>query len=248
MEHTLVAEFPPLGLDASDGDYLVEREYETNYEEIGNGIFVSKTVIDLTGYQLSDSTVFFRSSFEQAAGIYGIYWSPTLDPISSEVVPMRPTQLGVMEQVIVSTVPLSTDNLLSLIFSSPGFNQRNTATLPFGDFGSFNRTHIIHGNMTLHGIQTTIADPMDSLAGYSPMGRIVSEHYSSLEPTTADRLFCYRYFDMIGPAYNEGADIGGVSNFFAPALRVILPIVATEEPWLEYMMRQKRGYELANQV
>ena len=68
-----------------------------------------------------------------------------------------------------------------------------------------------------------------------------------LEPTTADKLYCYRLLYMFGPA----ADVGnatGITNFYAPPLRVVLPIVTAEEPWLEYVMRQSRSYELANQV
>ena len=240
-ERTLVAEFQPLSL-ASDEAGAWELKIPTNYEELAFGIYASKTTIDLSGYQMRDETVFFRSSFEQVGSLYSITWQ-----VGSTPREMLPNRLNVLEQVIVSSVPMNDQQLIAYTNGSPGFNNYQEISLPAGEWGNFNREHIIHGHYTIHGIQTNIADPLDE-AGYSIQSRIVSEYYSSLEPTTADKLYCYRLFYMFGEPGDSQQDLTGIEFYFAPPLRVIMPIVTAEEPWLEYVMRQSRSYELANQV
>tara|TARA_B100001250_G_scaffold251550_1_gene216237 strand:+ start:1876 stop:2598 length:723 start_codon:yes stop_codon:yes gene_type:complete len=238
-ERTLVVEFQPLSIE-DDTRGAWQYSTTTNYEELSLGLFVSRSSLDLSGYQLKDETVFFRSSFEQVGSLYSIQWQlESADPI-------LPNRLNVLEQVIVSTVPMNDSQLQAYIQGSPGFNQYSDAGLPAGEWGNFNREHIIHGHYSIHGIQTNIADPLDA-AGYSIQSRVVSEYYSSLEPTTADKLYCYRLLYVFGPALDSG-NATGITNFYAPPLRVIMPIVTAEEPWLEYVMRQARSYELANQV
>ena len=240
-ERTLVAEFQPLSI-SSDLAGAWGYRIPTNYEELAFGIYASRTTLDLSGYQMRDETVFFRSSFEQVGSLYSIEWQT-----DSSSTPILPRNLIALEQVIVSTVPLNNDQLLAYTNGSPGFNNYQESSLPTGEWGNFNREHIIHGHYSIHGIQTNIADPLTA-GGYSPQSPIVSEYYSSLEPTTADKLYCYRLFYMFGPPGDLSRDVGGISFYFAPPLRVIFPIVTAEEPWLEYVMRQSRSYELANQV
>jgi len=66
----------------------------------------------------------------------------------------------------------------------------------------------------------------------------------SLEPTAADKLFIYRIALPIG--------VTALANDFTriqlPGCRVGLIGQMADEPQLEYMMRLKRSYELANQV
>ncbi len=238
-ERTLVAEFQPLSIKTT-GAGTYEPLFTTNYEELTLGLYVSRTSLDLSGYQMKDETVFFRSSFEQVGSLYSIEWMPFGKAI-------LPRNLNVLEQVIISSVPMNDSQLQAYIQGSPGFSQYANADLLVGEWGNFNREHIIHGHYTIHGIQTNIADPLDA-PGYSLQTRLVSEYYSSLEPTTADKLYCYRILYMFGPAVNDSTSQSGVSKFYAPPLRVVLPIVTAEEPWLEYVMRQSRSYELANQV
>jgi len=58
-------------------------------------------------------------------------------------------------------------------------------------------------------------------------------------------LYCYRFLALPNGA---AADEYGATGLVLPALRVILDAFTVEEPDLEYMMRLKRSYELANQV
>ena len=240
-ERTLVTEFQPLYI-SSDGAGAWEYRVPTNYDELAFGIYVSRTTLDLSGYQLKDETVFFRSSFEQVGSLYSVTWQ-----VDAAKTPILPNRLNVLEQVIISSVPMNDQQLIAYTNGSPGFSNYQEASIPAGEWGNFNREHIIHGHYTVHGIQTNIADPLTA-AGYSIQSRIVSEYYSSLEPSTADKLYCYRLFYMFGPPGDAVRDEGGIEFYFAPPLRVVLPIVTAEEPWLEYVMRQARSYELANQV
>ena len=68
--------------------------------------------------------------------------------------------------------------------------------------------------------------------------------FSSLEPTAADCLYCYRVAAI--PTAQTGGT--GIDFVYLPPKRVILDAFTVEEPELSYMMRLKRSYELANQV
>jgi hypothetical protein len=66
----------------------------------------------------------------------------------------------------------------------------------------------------------------------------------SLEPTAADKLFASR---IVMP-YGKVANTILMTSMASPAQRVGFRGMMAEEPTLEYMMRLKRSYELANQV
>jgi len=245
-ERTLCASHQPLYLMTDRDGYLRVPTQETEYRNMGNTLstmWMSESKLDLTGYQMNDLTVFFRSSFEQKGGPYTIYWET-----DDEANPVNPNELAVIEQVIISSVPFNDDQIRSTWIASPGFDQfPNAALAATYEWGNFDRGHIIHGHFTYHGpnAQTAASYARD---GYAIMTPLVSDYYSSLEPTTADALYCYRFFRMIGAPVEPGQAGTGPIQFSAPALRVLLPMVTAEEPWLEYVMRQSRSYELANQV
>lgn len=245
-ERTLTASFQPLTLATDRDGYIMPPTNMTEYRNMGNTLstmWMSESKIDLAGYQLNDLTVFFRSSFEQKGGVYTITWE-TDDP----AIPVDPNDLAVIEQVIISSVPFTDDQIKSTWIASPSFDQYPQAALTAGyEWGNFDRGHIIHGHFTYHGTNTQTAASY-SLNGYAIMTPLVSDYYSSLEPTTADALYCYRFFRMVGAPVEAGQAGTGAVQFSAPALRTLMPIVTAEEPWLEYVMRQSRSYELANQV
>ena len=92
----------------------------------------------------------------------------------------------------------------------------------------------MHQHQIIYSHDSTTA----GTSGTSIYRVVSSQSASSLEPTAADKLYCYRLITMSGTS-------GGMSK---PAARVMIPCTITIEPNLEYMMRLKRSYELANQV
>ena len=239
-ERTLTASFQPWAV-YGDAAPSWQPLYPMNYSQPRESIFYSESSIDLSGYNLNDLTVFFRSSFEQKSGPYTVYWNVDDGEVS-------PTELALVEQVIITSVPMDDDQIQASWISSPGFEQYPASLLGANyDWGNFDRGQIIHGHFTYHGPNAQTAASY-AANGYAVLTPLVSEYYSSLEPSAADRLYCYRMFKLVGGAVEFESSRTGPYQVHAPALRVVLPIVTAEEPWLEYVMRQSRGYELANQV
>ena len=223
MQRTLVAEFPPVSFSTdSDGNVTVNISGGyTNLSSTNLALFLHETRIDLSGYALQRKTFYPYSSFEQrAAEVSGTFANST-------------TGRNVQDIIIVSSVPLPTTqaDMISIIGQLPGFS--NVDFFGLGTFRS-NRDPLIHQHRLVYSHDSTIA----GTAG-SSVYRISSDiSASSLEPTAADELYCYRI--VSSNATNGGA--------FIPAARVLIPGTIGTEPKLEYMMRLKRSYELANQV
>lgn len=223
MQRTLVAEFPYLNFEI-DRDGLVTVPANggyTNLSGTGLGLFLFETNIDLSGYALESKTFFPYSSFEQRAAEVSANFG---DDTSSR---------NIQDIIIVSSVPLQTDqaSMSQIIGQLPGFSNLN---LFGGTYFRLNRDPLIHQHKL-----TFSHDSTTSTIGGSSVYRITSDiSAGSLEPTAADLLYCYRII-------SSSAKDGGV---FMPAARVLIPGTISTEPTLEYMMRLKRSYELANQV
>ena len=71
------------------------------------------------------------------------------------------------------------------------------------------------------------------------------QDFSSLEPTAVDTLYVYRVFTMSASA-EEGRT--GLDRVDMSPARIIMDAMADKEADIPYLMRLKRGYELANQV
>lgn len=232
MDRTLVAEFPWFNIESDLGDPASwGYNLVTDTREIATYTWVQEMKLDLSGYTQSDLTVGFRRSFEQMGGMDSVFWL-SYDPNTD----------GIGENTIISSVPFTDAQLLASIASAPGF-------IPFHppgvlDFGNFNRTHIIHGHYEVKFANTTIGAGAFGSSGNASLLNATDNYYSSLEPTAADCLYCYRVISTPAPADNRD----GVTRISLPAKRVILDAFTVEEPDLEYMMRLKRSYELANQV
>jgi len=232
MDRQLIVEFPWLLLGAQENVYS-ERASTNTRKIVGftNG-YVQEIKLDLSGYVQSDLTVGFRRSFEQSGGIEYMTWQ-TFDVEND----------GVIENVIISSVPMN-DTQLGLAFvSCPGFTPYKDQGLTL-DWGNFNRTHIIHGHFRYLFPNSTIGSTAFNAKGAAALMAITDNEYSSLEPTAADCLYCYRIIAVPAPGNEES----GISTVSLPPKRVILDAFTVEEPHLEYMMRLKRSYELANQV
>lgn len=245
-DRLLNVEFAPLalsGLEDTTGGWTFAKDLTTDYRPVANSnnqYWVTEHKLDLAGYNREDLTVYFRNSFEQRGSFQSLNWEATpKDPLQS-------FDSGIFEITIISSVPLTDSNLAYSAFTVPGFIPFH---FPAGtlDAGNFNRTHIIHGSAYLHGIDTSIGsdDLTGKGAGYTRT--IQMNEFSSLEPTAADALYCYRLF-ALSQSYDPVEDVGRLSQVLMAPKRVILNCMIDEEPFLEYMMRLKRSYELANQV
>ena len=245
-DRVLVAEFPELavtGDDTAKRGWVFADKRESNYRRLATGRqWVSQTKIDLSGYVLDDLTVYFRNSFEQAAAPYFGSWEVP----DASVSVMNTYKTILQEHVILSSVPLSDANISALAFSTPGFIA-SSFTLPVFDPGTFDRTQIIHGhNKTMSVNDTTASEPLNADGnGYYTVFNY--NDYSSLEPTAADCIYCYRIL-FLPASKRDGTSIAGMDDIVIPATRVMLNSMTSQEPELEYLMRLKRSYELANQV
>ena len=224
MQRTLCVEFGPLGVqfNAVSGNY---EPYLTGagYEDLTGGFFVLQQDIDLSGYAMDKKTFYPYSSFEQRGGTTSGRFATSLT-----------TQPYLTDMTIISSVPMSNADLIQSIITAPGFNY------PYGLLGSpgrFNREHIIHGELKWYTVDSTLA----VAGGANTLKLLDREIFSSLEPTAADKLYCYR---LVSIQATTGEGFIGTW----PASRLLLPGNISSEPKLEYMMRLKRSYELANQV
>jgi hypothetical protein len=216
MQRTLVAEFPPFGLTVDrDNNRTVQS---TGYTTIGVNVYLNETSIDLSGYALQKKSFYPYSSFEQR----------------NTAVIANFTDQGsgrnVVDNIIISSIPLdlSGTNPNLLAAALPGF---------IGNIGTgyrLNRDPLMHQHQIIYSHDSTTSG-----AGGTSIYRVVSsQSASSLEPTAADKLYCYRLITT------NGVD----GDLTMPAARVMIPGTISTEPSIEYMMRLKRSYELANQV
>lgn len=230
MQRTLTAEFPSWYVQydrsATKWDIMpaASGDWTTLSTSPTGAFFFNETVIDLSGYALERKSFFPYSSFEQRSGTT----SATIDAGTLTVQPY------VWDATIITSVPMNQSELISSITTAPGFIQ-------FSGVGAFglrqNRDQILHGEQKIYTLDSTL-----SVSGVSNYLKLISrELFSSLEPTAADKLYCYRVCGVVA---------GSTEATFAnlPATRVLMPGNITSEPQLEYMMRLKRSYELANQV
>ena len=234
MDRQLTVEFPWLSLDLIiDGVATYQLLPATDVRKLlGNDrLYVAEQKIDLSGYVQDSLTVGFRRSFEQLGGSYFITWAKIFDP----------QDYGI-ETTLVSSVPLNDDQLLAATVGMPGFTNYSTGVI---DWGTFNREHIIHGSYKVHYVNSVVGSAAFNATGGATMVPFVDNYFSSLEPTAADCLYCYRI--MLAPDHGNTTN-NGTQTVVYPPMRVILDAFTVEEPELEHMMRLKRSYELANQV
>lgn len=233
MDRTLVVEFPALALiiDTKTGGWRQSPATDTRKIGTTGQAYVQEMKLDLSGYVQSDLTVGFRRSFEQVGGADSMFWE-SYDPNVDSLI----------EVTIVSSVPMNDEQLGLASIVCPGFTVYDLGGI---DFGNFNRTHIIHGRYQVMYANSVIGAGSFTNKGNATLTSLVDNYFSSLEPTAADCLYCYRV--IIAPSPGTPAS-NGVTQFSLAPKRVILDAFTVEEPELEYMMRLKRSYELANQV
>ena len=196
-----------------------------DWQQLGPAQFFYESTIDLSGYSLQHKTLYPYTSFSQLGGTYAANYIAVLTE-----------QPYVCETNIISSVPLSSDDVFAALFNSaPGFLGYMNAGTAYG-YGTAERTNIIHGEVSVYTVDSNTVVP-----GANAYVRLFDKFtFSSLEPTASDTLYCYRALYFI----HKGDE---VQSAIAPPLRVLLPSTIGEEPQKEYLMRLKRSYELANQ-
>lgn len=244
MDKVLCVEFPPLILedDTTPGSTKYIQQTVTDYTPLpgtNDQYWVNEHKLDLSGYQLEDLTVYFRNSFEQRAAGTSVNWDVD-DPAN----PLQPFDAAILEMTLLSTVPLTDDNLKAAVLGGPGFIRENSTTL---DFGNFNRTQIIHGTNIIWSLDTSFGTLSLAASGAAYCRIIQSQDFSSLEPTASENIYCYRVI-YLAEAYDRIQNLSGLTLVAVPAKRVLLNVKVDKEEQLQYMMRLKRSYELANQV
>ena len=222
MQRTLCAEFPLFNVQWDRTSEAYEFVTVSPYTALGATAFVAQQDIDLSGYAMQKKTFYPYSSFEQRGSGTSAQTAATLN-----------LQPYIGEITLISSVPLDNDALITALTFSPGFIPGSGT----GINSRFDRSVILHGEIKTFTIDTTMA-----VAGGNNFLRLIDRQtFSSLEPTAADKLYGYR---IIGLAAAEGE----IETAYVPASRVLIPGTLSAEPKLEYMMRLKRSYELANQV
>ena len=242
MDRLLVAEFPGFAIQADyvERQWMQQTNFQTEYRPIaglGNTGWVNEQTLDLTGYLMQDLTTYFRQSFEQRSGASSVQWT------AEAANPLTSFAAGYFESILVTTVPLTDSMMAAALFTAPGFIPYSGLAL---DPGNFNRDHVIHGRFYVHGIDSALtADAFtDNGAAYT---RVVQERdFSSLEPVAVDTLYIYRMFVASDPSSADND--GRLTQITEPAARVLLDATMGKEEDIPYLMRLKRGYELANQV
>ena len=222
MQRTLCAEFPFLNVQWSKGSEVYEFVTVSPYQALGLNSWFCQQDIDLSGYAMQKKTFYPYSSFEQRSSGTSADTDATLT-----------VQPYIGEITLISSVPLDDDALTLALTFSPGFTPASGS----GINSRFDRSVILHGE-----IKTFTVDSSMAVAGGNNFLRLIDRQtFSSLEPTAADKLYGYRIITLAGGE-------GEINLAFVPSSRVLMPGTLSEEPKLEYMMRLKRSYELANQV
>ena len=175
--------------------------------------------IDLSGYANQYLTFFIDGAITQEHPVRGLTGQEAG---------------GMYDATIITTVPLDVGEYLNdLVFlSSPG--------MP-GIVGT--GTSLSPETVLYSRIVCSLADTAtpSSTGILRPNG---AGQLGTLESTAADKLFVYR---IVVPLATVSQGIG-FTSIAAPAQRIVLQGTMAEEPTIEYMMRLKRSYELANQV
>lgn len=218
MQRTLCAEFSYVILGEDQQSNLVPTF--GGWEHLGGNTSFTQQDIDLSGYAMERKTFYPYSSFEQRANTEYMRSAAVLT-----------TQPYLVELTLVSSVPLSNADLMVSLVNAPGF-----ISLTSG-FNRFDRSVILHGELRSYTLDSTTSVP----GGLNALKLLDRQVFSSLEPTAADKLYCYRVITV-------EATSGEITSISLPSSRILIPGNIGLEPKLEYMMRLKRSYELANQV
>lgn len=222
----------PAGIASRDPATAPDSEWETVYgawqaiPNSENSMFY-ETSIDLSGYANQSLTFFPESGFRQQAPYSAITGA---------------TAAGLIEATIITTVPMSAVDILNAIAlgTTPALPQvfESDPTQP----ATLNDPGLMWSNVLYCDVRLGLVDiGTPSNTGFVKPTQ--AGQTGSLQATAADKLYVYkvlRPLNTVAPT--------DLSSIASGAERVGLIGVMAQEPTVEYMMRLKRSYELANQV
>jgi len=239
FDRTLTIEIPPSYWDVNPTNGILSfPDPATTIGAYSGGWTVDEnaarfeSTIDLSGYERQDLTFFPYASFLQEGG----FWLYT-------------DGAGAYTIDVLSSIPIDFDTLYTNMVgqSSPGFTP-----LSFGTFAvqAQNPDTVIHSQFRLQSRNSQFPGNFFLETELEAFG-------SSLEPTAADKLYFYRVVLLLQDANPDPGDPSATppippgepygTDLLIPAGRIKIPGRMMKEPDLEYMMRLKRSYELANQ-
>jgi len=219
-ERNLRIEIPPCYVTASAGTDYDGLTGLNGWEQVTGApnILYWEGTIDLTGYAMNKKTFFPELGFIQEGPFWNCFGGSGQTVIT-----------------IISSIPLDPVQVYTQVVSNnggPGFidlnlvatgtNQQDWNTVLFGE----TQVNLINASLP----QLGICQP------------ITNKQFGSLSATAADTLFCMKIVSPTTVASLIGDDLN------IPASRIIISGRFGEEPDVEYFMRLKRSYELANQV
>jgi len=238
-ERTIVAEIPPaqFDVDTTNGDLTPTLDkYSGGWvpHPVYNNAMTWEGSIDLTGYAMEDLTFVPFASFRQT-GTYTAYVGG----------------VGYIRYDCITSAPMTIDEFVNTVVAGggPGFTQFFDPSVS-DVYSDIERTQVMHAEGYLYARDT-------SYPGTDFLQERYSNTASSLEPTAADKLYVYSMILVDRDNDPSPGDPGAVppippgdnygSLLIVPPTRIIMPGKWMKEPELEYMMRLKRSYELANQ-
>jgi hypothetical protein len=142
---------------------------------------------------------------------------------------------GIIDATVITTVPMTLLEIFQMIpiGSAPGLPE----VVGLGGQG-LNYENVLYCRVHTSLVDTTTP----TYAGFTRPIEIGQT--GSLEATAADKLYVYRIVIPITTVLPSDA----LTTISCCAQRIALRGTMAEEPTIEYMMRLKRSYELANQV
>jgi hypothetical protein len=228
-DRELVTEIPPCymsTINVDTGDITLNTQYPMGWTVLGVGAVGYETQIDLSGYAMDDLTFYFHGSYLQEAG-----------PVIFN------TGAALLVYDLVTTVPVNMGDMIQLAANSNAVGMTNFGPATAGT-GNQTRETVIHSQIRWMGRD-------DQFPGSYLMAPRSNDFQSSLEPTAADRLYVYRVCQLLPDVAADPTAVPPTfpygSSASLPSARIVMPGMMAREPELQYMMRLKRSYELANQ-
>jgi len=170
--------------------------------------------LDTSGYTRDQLTTVPRAVYTQQAGRVGFAQPGN-------------TRLVTFEMVL-------TDRLTDVLGFVNEFTAAN-ATIPGFPTSTYDWSQVMFGRYRQYtGIN-------QAAAVQDVFGVVQDDAFGSLEPTTADKLWIYKFAIVLGTPAAEF-----VAQLRVPPSRIIADVDIVKEEELEFMMRQKRSYELTN--
>lgn len=139
---------------------------------------------------------------------------------------------GIIDATVITSAPMALTDVVTLIGNSSAPGYPDVA----GNGDNLIYEQVMFCRVHLSSVDTSLLNNFTKPIDVTQMG--------SLEPTAADKLYVYRVVIPI-PTVTSGT---AYTVLGCPAQRITLRGTMAEEPTIEYMMRLKRSYELANQV